>query len=132
MKSVLLVGCGGFVGAVLRYWVAGAASQLGKVLPMPIGTLTVNVIGCALMGVFAGIAQRSDGLSEATRLGLGVGLLGGFTTYSAFGMEAVNLLRERAFGMALAHIGLHLFLGLGAVVVGYLLTVCVSSSAAGS
>ena len=123
MKSVLLVGCGGFLGAILRYGVAGLASQLGKVLPIPVGTLTVNVIGCALIGVWAGIAQRTGGLSEPARLVLVVGVLGGFTTYSAFGLEAATLLRERAVGMALAHIGLHLFLGIGAVYAGYMLSV---------
>ena len=122
MKSVLLVGCGGFVGAVLRYWVAGAANQLGKSLSIPIGTLTVNIIGCALVGLLGGLAERSGGFSDTARMVLVVGLLGGFTTYSAFGVEAVTLLRERTIGMALLHIALHLFLGLGAVYAAYILS----------
>lgn len=114
LKAILLVGFGGFAGAVLRYLAAGCANHLGKHMSIPVGTLAVNVVGCALIGVFGGLAQRTDWLTESTRLILVVGLLGGFTTFSAFGLEAVQLLRDREVGAALLYVSLHLILGVGA------------------
>lgn len=119
MKSVLLVGCGGFAGAVLRYLACHFTQHWSKSLPMPVGTLSVNVLGCALIGVLMGVSQRADWFTESTRLVLVVGLLGGFTTYSAFGFEAVELLRDKGIGWAMLYIGIHIFLGIGATFLAY-------------
>ena len=100
MNLIFAIGAGGAIGAVLRHlvghWARGA---LG--MGFPYGTLTVNIIGSFVMGILiASFALRGE-LSETMRAFLTVGLLGGFTTFSAFSMEAV-LLFERGEGGAAA------------------------------
>jgi CrcB protein len=93
----LLVFVGGGSGALLRWW-------LGGLVASPWGTLAVNILGCFGMGLLAGWLGRSGGPEQA-RLLLGVGLLGGFTTMSAFALDTV-MLWSRAPGTALAYAGL--------------------------
>jgi CrcB protein len=91
MMSVLWVALGGAVGAVARYGVGlGAARWLG--LGFPWGTLIVNVLGGLAMGY---LAARVGPEQTALRLGLGVGVLGGFTTFSAFSLETVKLMEHQ-------------------------------------
>jgi CrcB protein len=97
MERYLLVAAGGAAGAVARYAVGVQASRLfgpGQVA----GTLTVNVIGGLLMGVLAGWVATRGG--EGARLLLGVGVLGGFTTFSAFSLETAQLLERRDYALA--------------------------------
>ena len=93
----------------------------------PYGTLTVNVVGCFLIGVVGGVAAYRGAFDPQLRLFLVVGLLGGFTTFSAFGFEAFVLGRERELAKALATIALHLTLGLAAVWLGYRLATASAS-----
>ncbi len=119
MKSWLIVGCGGFLGAGARHLVAVAAERwphpLGG-LPMP---LTVNIVGCLLVGLLTGLADSHDWITPGLRLFLVVGFLGGFTTFSSFGLDLFTLVREAEFARAVAITAAHLVLGLAAVALGY-------------
>ena len=119
MKSWMIVGCGGFLGAGLRHLVAVAVQrwphQLGG-WPMP---LTVNILGCFLVGALTGLAESHDWVTPSLRLFLVVGLLGGFTTFSAFGLDLFTLVRGAEFARAVATTAAHLVLGLAAVALGY-------------
>ena len=114
MANVLLVGAGGFLGAIARYLLSGLVQQRAAGL-FPWGTLVVNVTGCFAMGVLAELAESRGFLSAEQRAFAIVGILGGFTTFSAFGGETLSLARDRDMALAAANVGLHIALGLGAV-----------------
>ncbi len=118
MRNLLLVGGGGFLGSVARHYLTGWVTQMSHASRFPFGTLVVNVTGCLLMGFLAGLAEHAHLLTPPTRLFLLTGLLGGFTTYSAFAYESYFLGREEMAVAALANVALQLVLGLGAVVLG--------------
>lgn len=109
MMQVLLVALGGAVGSVARYGVGVAAARWFG-LGFPWGTLTVNVVGGLAMGV---LAARVGPEGESARLLLGVGLLGGFTTFSAFSLETVRLLEHQP-GLAMLYAAASLLLSVGA------------------
>ncbi len=117
--TVILVGAGGFLGSVARYlgglWIR---SMLGDSW-IPFGTLTVNVVGCLLIGLIAGLAGSRQFLGEGTRALIFIGLLGGFTTFSAFGYETVVMVRDGHMLAAAANVGLQISLGLTAVWIGF-------------
>lgn len=119
MRTLVLIGTGGFIGSILRYLVSGYAQQLSKSSQFPFGTLAVNVMGCALIGFLAELADQRGVLSGETRAFLIVGLLGGFTTFSAFGNETMNLLRDGELWLAGGNIVGHVLLTLVAVWLGY-------------
>ena len=128
MSIVLLVGVGGFVGSVVRYLVSRGVQQLLDTSSFPYGTLTVNVIGCLIIGILSGAAEER-GIFNAeshTRALLFIGFLGGFTTFSAFGYETVTLARDDQVLQAFTNVVLQLTMGLGAVWVGYRLTLLLS------
>lgn len=120
--TVLFVGLGGFIGTVGRYlvgvWLAPAAEQR-----FPLSTFAVNVFGCALIGLVAGLAaERSGGppwLTADLRAFLMVGILGGFTTFSAFGNETFRLLQRGDALVAVGYVGASIVVGLAAVWLGY-------------
>jgi CrcB protein len=120
--NVLLVAVGGAAGSVLRYWMSGAAqrsvSPAGVWASFPVGTLTVNVLGCLLAGALAEIGERRGALTPETRALLLVGFLGGFTTFSAFANETVAVWRSGAGAVALANVTLSVVSCLTAVLVG--------------
>ena len=119
LLHLFLVGCGGFVGAVLRYGVGGLVHRSGALSGFPFGTLTVNVAGCALIGAAAAAAETRQLLSPEARLFLMVGVLGGFTTFSTFGYETLALARDGEAFRAAANVVTHVVLGLAAVWAGY-------------
>jgi CrcB protein len=116
-----LVGAGGFAGSILRFGVGGLAYRLFPSATVPIGTLAVNVIGCLAIGVLGGVGDARQIAAPEFRLLLMVGLLGGFTTFSAFGYEVLVLVRADEPVRAVVNVGLHLVLGLIAVWIGYTL-----------
>ncbi len=118
MVTVLLVGAGGFVGAALRYLVGSGVYNLSGHASFPYGTLAVNIVGCFLIGLLAGFAETRQLLGEGTRAFIIIGLLGGFTTFSAFGYETVALVRDGLLAAAVANVGLQVALGLVAVWIG--------------
>ena len=103
MQNILLVALGGGTGAVLRYLVGvQAVRSFGH--GWPYGTFTANVAGGLLMGVLVGwLALRGGADGEKWRLLLGVGVLGGFTTFSAFSLEVALMIERRAWGEAFAY-----------------------------
>ncbi len=119
MRDLLLVGCGGFIGSAIRFWIGGIVTQATSANRFPLATLVVNVTGCLAIGLLGGLAETRHVFSPAARLLLFTGLLGGFTTFSAFGFETMFLAREGAWRDAVLNIVLQLVLGLGAVWLGY-------------
>jgi CrcB protein len=111
---------GGALGAVARYALSGFTVQRFPGA-FPFGTLTVNLSGCIIIGVVWSILEHIT-VHENLRLFLIMGLLGGFTTFSAFSMETVNLLKEGAVKLALLNVILHTGLGIVFTVVGYAVT----------
>ena len=118
MHKIILVGLGGFIGAVLRYLISGCVQDLTQSLAFPHGTLAVNITGCFLIGIFSHIFESQAGMTAEMRLLLMVGLLGSFTTYSTFGNETINLLQDQRLFLALLNIATHIILGLSAVLLG--------------
>ena len=114
---ILLIAIGGAVGSLARYGLGGLVQ--GNRMGFPIGTLVVNMLGCLAMGLLA--RWLKIGLAgPQLRLLFGIGFLGGFTTFSTFSLEALNLLLDRNLLTALIYIGGSLFGSLLAVTLGYL------------
>lgn len=99
MKTLLLIGTGGFVGSILRYLLSVWMLPLSERLSFPLGTLAVNVTGSLVIGLL--MARCNAGMGYFL---LVVGLCGGFTTFSAFSLELVNLIRAGAYGSASLYI----------------------------
>lgn len=121
MIKLLLIGTGGFIGSILRYLLSGAAQSFSQSIAFPYGTLSVNILGCLWIGVLSELAENRGLLSPDVRAFLIVGILGGFTTFSAFGNETMALIRNGEPALALMNVGAHVVLGLGAVWLGYTL-----------
>ena len=118
MTNILLVGIGGFIGSVMRYLASGYVQQTTKSVDFPYGTLAVNVIGCFAIGFLAQLAESRGVFTSEARLFVFVGILGGFTTFSSFGNETLNLARDSQLMSALANIGANVIVGLIAVWIG--------------
>jgi CrcB protein len=122
MHNLLIIGMGGFCGAVLRYLISGGVQKWTQSVDFPYGTLAVNLVGCMTIGMLTRLDEMRSLLSAQTRLFLLIGLLGAFTTYSTFSNEAVTLINDRRINMAILYLGAHLVLGLVAVYFGRLTT----------
>ena len=118
MTNILLVGIGGFFGSILRYLASGYVQQASKSVDFPFGTLAVNLIGCFVIGFLAQLAEARGVFTSEARLFVFVGILGGFTTFSSFGNETLNLARDSQMLGALANIGANVIIGLAAVWLG--------------
>ena len=119
MKSFLLVFLGGGLGSALRYLVASAMNQYSKVLPF--GTFTVNIIGCLLIGMILGYAQKENTLTSNQILLLATGFCGGFTTFSAFANENLELIKNgEIFNFSIYTIS-SILIGVLAVFIGFYL-----------
>jgi len=118
MLKWILIAAGGGLGSVLRYAVQIGVSRIWD-HAFPLGTLLVNLSGCVLIGLLAGLFYGSASLREEYRLALSVGVLGGFTTFSAFGLESFSLLNERRVTMALLYVAGSCVAGLLAVWLGW-------------
>lgn len=118
MSKWALIAVGGALGSVLRYALQGFVQRLAD-STFPFGTLAVNVLGCALLGVLAGALANPHLLREEYRIGLMVGVLGGFTTFSTFGLETFHLVNDRQWHWAAANVLVSCALGLLAVWMSY-------------
>ncbi len=115
MQRLLVVGLGGFLGTVVRYALGGLVVRWKGSATVPVETLLVNVLGCLAIGFLSGLAETRGILAGATRAFLFIGVLGGFTTFSSFGYETFQMLRDGQTAAAATNAGLQLALGLGAV-----------------
>ena len=118
MKQLLLVGCGGFIGSIARFLVQ-KLNLSWHFLSIPMGTLSVNVLGSLLIGFILGISGKSEIISPGLRLFLMVGICGGFTTFSSFTAENLTLMQNGQIASVLMYTGLSIFLGFFAVYLGY-------------
>ena len=118
MNNLLIIGLGGFFGAVLRYLVSGAVQDWFRNVHFPYGTLVVNIIGCLLIGLFTTVAESRGLFSAQVRSFIFIGLLGAFTTFSTFSNDTLGLIRGSANTMALMNVTMHLVFGLAAVWMG--------------
>lgn len=117
MTAYLVVFLGAGIGGMMRHGVNTAAARLLG-YGFPAGTMIVNVAGSFLMGVLAGYFALRTGLPQSLRLFLTTGLLGGFTTFSAFSLDAALLIERNAYGMAAGYIFGSLFLSLAGLFAG--------------
>ena len=114
LSRLLLISAGGFFGTFLR-------ASIGQIIrqhfasPFPLATLVINVVGCLLIGFFYKFFESAGSVWPAVVM---VGVLGGFTTFSAFGLETQRLMTDQEFGLAAAYVLLSVGLGLGAVYAG--------------
>ena len=111
--NILIVFLGGGLGAVCRYLFGIGVVRFSSPAHGPLATFMINVIGSFLMGVLIGALARGTGVSDRWRLLLGVGALGGFTTFSSFSLEAVMMIERKAYPLAAAYL-------LGSVALGVL------------
>jgi fluoride exporter len=118
MTNILLIGIGGFIGSILRYLTSGYAQQISKTIDFPYGTLAVNLIGCFIIGFLSQLAEDRGVFTNQSRLFVFTGFLGGFTTFSSFGNETLNLMRDSQVVNAFANVGANVILGLFAVWLG--------------
>ena len=118
MTKFLLIGFGGFIGAILRYILSGAAQSASGSISFPFGTLVVNILGCFLIGSLVYLIEARAMFTAELRTFLLIGVLGAFTTYSTFGSETHQLILESKFHLAVINIGSHIILGLFAVYLG--------------
>ncbi|MEM7128986.1 MAG: fluoride efflux transporter CrcB [Chloroflexota bacterium] len=118
MQDILLVGLGGFAGAIARFLVSTWIQSQSTLLGLPVGTLMVNVLGCLLIGILSQVGTAHGLFTAETRLLVFTGFLGAFTTFSTFGNETIGLVQKDQSILALLYIGLHLFFGFGAVLLG--------------
>jgi CrcB protein len=112
---MMLVALGGALGAVARWKLGGLVLHHTADWRFPLSTFLVNVAGCLAAGVLAGLVINLDLFTADTRLFLFTGLLGGFTTFSAFGLETVYLLRRADYAVALAYVVLSVAGGVAAL-----------------
>lgn len=113
MKSLLLVGLGGFIGSIARYY---TQILFNKILPgnIPFGTLTANVLGCFIIGIVFALGLKQGILSTEWKLILAVGFCGGFTTFSSFSLENFLLLQSGQYLALTIYFLSSVFLGFGA------------------
>lgn len=118
LLSVFYVALGGALGSVSRYLLGTWTQSLSKSIDFPYGTLTVNLIGCFVIGFLSQLAEARGVFTPESRAFVFVGILGGFTTFSSFGNDTINLLRDGETVNALANIGANVIFGLALVWLG--------------
>ena len=115
MGKIFLAGIGGVAGSALRYVFSGFIQNASGSIRFPFGTLAVNLAGCLVIGFLSQLAETRGFFSGETRILIFIGVLGGFTTFSAFGNETINLWRDGQNALAAVNIAAHLVLCLSAV-----------------
>lgn len=119
MKILLIIGIGGFIGSISRYLVT-LFVQNKFLATFPFGTLSVNIMGCFLIGLVYALSEKGN-ITAEWRLFLITGMLGGFTTFSSFSNETVSMLRDAQYGFALLYISCSVIIGLLATFFGIFL-----------
>lgn len=121
IKQLILVGLGGAIGSVLRFLTSVLVAKYWSGL-FPLATFGVNVVGCFVIGLLLGLLEQRAVLDDRLRLLLITGFCGGFTTFSAFASENINLLQHHHYGFAILYIVVSVLLGLLALWLGATLT----------
>lgn len=121
MRIILLIAFGGGLGSVFRYLTAQFVNKYVQ-LYFPYATFAANVLGCFLIGLFLGYLEKNNITNPDLKLFLVTGFCGGYTTFSTFSNENVQLLQSNQMGTAFLYIGLSIILGLAATWVGLLLS----------
>lgn len=120
MSKLFFIGLAGFIGTLMRYWMSGVvARRYGETFPA--GTLVVNLAGCFLVGLLFYLLQERFLVNQTLRTVILIGFLGGFTTFSSFGLQTFTLLQEREVGLAFLNLGIANAGGLLLVWAGYTL-----------
>jgi len=120
MQKTILIAFAGLAGTLLRYWLSGyVARQYGETFPW--GTMAVNLIGCFVTGAVFYATEERFLINPTVRTVILIGLLGGFTTFSSYGLQTFTLLRDGEFGLATLNVVTSNVLGLFMVWVGYAL-----------
>ncbi len=115
---IVLVGLGGCIGAVTRYLFGGAVQLLSRSISFPFGTVAVNLVGCFVIGALSHLAESRGAFTVELRAFLIIGVLGGFTTFSAFANETFNLLRDTETWLASVNVLVQVAGGLACVWMG--------------
>lgn len=118
MKEVLIVSIGSFFGGGLRYWISKMV-QSYSLIAFPFGTMTVNVLGCFIIGFLSGISWNGGWMNSSTKLLLTTGFCGGFTTFSTFMNEGSSLMKDEQYLYMMLYLFGSLILGLIAVMAGH-------------
>ena len=119
ITNILLVGAGGFLGAIFRYILAGLVDRVCLIIPIPSGTLFVNFLGSFLVGFLFEHLSRNGVVSDHIYLFVFVGVLGSLTTFSTFTKETMHLFAEGATFLGLINVFLHILLCFIAISIGY-------------
>jgi CrcB protein len=120
--ALLLVGAGGAIGSMLRYLTSQLVAHRATPYPILWGTFAVNVAGCLIIGVVYGLAERYGWFSPQLRLFFATGICGGYTTFSAFAYENINLLQQGNVAVSFAYISISIVTCLIATFAGMILT----------
>jgi fluoride exporter len=113
-----MVGLGGMIGSMLRY----ATTIYMKNQPFPYATFAINLAGCFVIGAIAGYALRDATFNSEWRLFLATGICGGFTTFSSFSLECLQLLQQNRFLGVVIYVGASVILGVAGALAGWMLT----------
>jgi CrcB protein len=122
MELYLLAGLGGFLGAMLRFGVGGLINRVKQGASFPYETLVINVVACLAIGFLATLSEARGVIGGGTRVFLFIGFLGGFSTFSTFGYESFQLIRDGQMLALASSVVLQVVLGIGAVWAGAALT----------
>ncbi|MPQ45818.1 fluoride efflux transporter CrcB [Marinifilum sp. N1E240] len=117
LRTLLIIGMGGFFGSVSRYLLGQGLHRIFDTI-FPIGTMTVNILGSFIIGVVYSLAERDNLINPEMRMFLAVGFCGGFTTFSSFAFDKLNLLKDSGFLYLSVYLAGSVFLGLLAVYLG--------------
>lgn len=121
MLKTIFIALAGLLGTLLRYWLSGlVARRFGETFPW--GTMVVNLIGCFVIGAVFNLGEERFLISPNARTVIMIGLLGGFTTFSSYGLQTFTLLRDGEFGLATLNIAVSNVAGLLMVWAGYVLS----------
>lgn len=120
MIKLILIGLAGFIGTLSRYWLSGVVGRrYGETFPL--GTLVVNLVGCFLVGLLFYLLHERFLVNQTVRTVVLIGFLGGFTTFSSFGLQTFTLLQDGEFGLAVLNVSAANLVGLVLVWAGYTL-----------
>jgi CrcB protein len=117
--DLVLIGAGGAIGSVLRYLASSFVQRLDVWGSFPAGTLSVNLLGCAVLGLLGGLSDSRYLFGPSARLFVFIGILGGFTTFSTFSYETLALIRGGEGAKAALNVGASLLLCLAGTWLGY-------------